>query len=99
LARSRQRDGTPASNTVDNEHQRIHARELDLPPDLRLLPRHPRPLLRGVEQAHRSALAHHVHRTARLGLPVLITRTWYDTSSAPLSTVCSSPRADLVMSF
>ena len=30
----------------------------------------------GVEQAHGSALAHHVHRTARLGSPVLINGTW-----------------------
>ena len=40
-------------------------------------PTPPRPLLRGVEQAHRSALAHHVHRTARLGASVLINGTWY----------------------
>src|SRR5215207_6973338 len=46
---------------------RVHTRELDLEPDLRLLRRHPRPLLRRVEQAHRSALAHHVHRPERLG--------------------------------
>src|SRR3954464_3417724 len=59
------------------EHLAVHAGELDLQPDLRLLQRHPRPLLRGVEQAHRSALAHHVHRTARLGSPVLINGTWY----------------------
>ena len=39
--------------------------------------RHPRPLLRRLEQAHRSALAHHVHRTARLGPWVLINGTWY----------------------
>ena len=56
---------------------RVHARELDLEPDLHLLPRHPRPLLRGVEQAHRSALADHVHRPERLGSWVLITGTWY----------------------
>ena len=37
--------------------------------------------LRGVEQAHGSALAHHVHRTARLGSPVLINGTWYKTLS------------------
>ena len=42
---------------------------------------HPRPLLRSVEQAHRSALAHHVHRPARLGPPVLINGTWYITPS------------------
>ena len=31
----------------------------------------------GLEQAHRSALDHHVHRPARLGAPVLISGTWY----------------------
>src|SRR3954452_19429998 len=61
---------------------RIHARKLDLEPDLHLLPRHPRSLLRSVEQAHRSALAHHVHRHARLGSPVLINGTWYKTDHA-----------------
>src|SRR3954462_10574196 len=35
-----------------------------------------RSLLRGVEQAHRSALAHYVHRPAQLGSPVLINGTW-----------------------
>src|SRR3954454_19461383 len=35
-------------------------------------PTPPRPLLRRVEQAHRSTLAHHVHRLAGLGSPVLI---------------------------
>src|SRR3954462_4224490 len=53
------------------------ARELDLQPDLLLLRRHPRSLLRSVEQAHRSALAHHVHRPAGLGSPVLIMGAWY----------------------
>src|SRR5215203_3617406 len=48
---------------------RVHARELGLEPDLRLLRRHPRPLLRGLEQAHRSTLAHHVHRPESLGSP------------------------------
>src|SRR3954466_5954901 len=56
---------------------RVHARQLDLQPDLRLLPRHPRSLLRGVEQTHRPALAHHVHRPTRLGSPFLINGTWY----------------------
>ncbi len=31
-----------------------------------------RPLLRRLEQARRSALSHHLHRNARMGLPVLI---------------------------
>src|SRR4051812_27591931 len=59
------------------DHLAADARQLDLEPDLRLLPRHPRSLLRGVEQTHRPALAHHVHRPARLGSPVLINGTWY----------------------
>src|SRR3954463_7183455 len=56
---------------------RVHARELDVQPDLPLLHGHPRPLLRRLEQAHRPALARHVHRPARLGSPVLTNGTWY----------------------
>jgi putative transposase len=48
----------------------VHARQLALEPNLQILRRHRRPLLRRLEQAHRSALAHHVHRTARMGLSV-----------------------------
>jgi hypothetical protein len=33
--------------------------------------------LRRLEQAHRSALADHVHRTARMGLCVMISECWY----------------------
>jgi transposase len=36
-----------------------------------------RPLLQRLEQARRSALAHHVHRTAPMGAPVLINGSWY----------------------
>src|SRR3954467_11979796 len=56
--------GQGAGVEPGREHLAVHARELDLEPDLRLLRRHPRPLLRSVEKAHRSALAHHFHRTA-----------------------------------
>src|SRR5215210_1886922 len=59
------------------EHLAIHARELVVEPDLHLLPRHPRSLLRRLEQAHRPTLAHYVHRPAGLGSPVLINGTWY----------------------
>src|SRR5580693_8270327 len=55
----------------------IHARKLALEPDLQTLRRHRRPLLRRLEQAHRSALADHVARTTRLGPWVLITESWY----------------------
>ena len=34
---------------------------------------------RGMEQARRSALAHHVHRTALMGPRVLINGIWYYT--------------------
>ena len=34
-------------------------------------------VLRGLEQTDRPALAHHVHRNARMGPPVLISESWY----------------------
>jgi transposase len=36
-----------------------------------------RPLLRGMEQSRRSALADHVHRITPMGTWVLINGTWY----------------------
>jgi hypothetical protein len=57
---------------------RVHARQLALEPNLQILRRHRRPLLRRLEQAHRSALADHVHRTARMGLCVMISECWYN---------------------
>src|SRR5215213_9347524 len=59
------------------ERLAVHARQLALEPGVRLLHRPCRPLLRGLEQAHRAALDHHVHRTPRLGQWVLISGTWY----------------------
>src|SRR3954451_25469276 len=53
------------------------SKELVVEPDLRVLQRHPRPLLFHLEQAHRSTLAHHVARPARLGPWVLINGSWY----------------------
>src|SRR5262245_47447357 len=50
----------------------IHARQLALEPDLQIIRRSRRPLLPGLEQARRSALAHHVHRIAPMGARVLI---------------------------
>src|SRR3954471_17610253 len=47
-------------------------------PHLHVIQRPPRPLLRSLEQARRSALAHHDHRPARLGKSVLISETWYN---------------------
>ena len=59
------------------ERLAVHARQLALQPRLQILRRSRRPLLRGMEQARRSALAHHVHRIAPMGARVLISGTWY----------------------
>src|SRR5262245_65574764 len=56
----------------------VYARQLALEPRLQILRRSRRPLLQRLEQARRSALAHHVHRTAPMGAPVLI-GSWYYT--------------------
>ena len=41
-----------------------------------ILRRHRRPMLRRMEQTHRTTLAHHVHRFARMGEWALITAGW-----------------------
>lgn len=61
----------------DREHLAVHARQLALQPRLHLLRQHRRPLLRGMEQAGRSALAHHDDRTQTMGSSVLINAGWY----------------------
>jgi hypothetical protein len=66
----------PELNPVENVWQFMRENWL-LEPGVHVLPRHPRPLLRRLEQADRPALAHHVPRIARLGTQVLISRTWY----------------------
>ena len=48
--------------------------------DLQILQRHRRPLLRRMEQPHRPAMADHVDRYPRLGLPVVICKSWYKIS-------------------
>src|SRR5215468_3881800 len=48
----------------------------------KIIRRSRRPLLRGLEQARRSALAHHVHRIAPMGPPVLINGIWYNLQRA-----------------
>src|SRR4030081_3858163 len=55
----------------------VYARQLALQPHLQILRRSRRPLLCGLEQARRSALAHHVHRIAPMGARVLIIGIWY----------------------
>jgi hypothetical protein len=55
----------------------IYARQLALKSRLQIVRRSRRSLLRGLEQARRSTLAHHVHRTASMGARVLINETRY----------------------
>ena len=59
------------------KHLAVHARKLALEAGLQIVQRHRRPLLRCMEQAHRPAMAHHVDRYPRLGLPVVISESWY----------------------
>src|SRR3954471_3735982 len=59
------------------ERLAVHPRQLALQPRVPGLRGHRRPLLQRLEPAHRPALAHHVHRTARMDAWVLINRTWY----------------------
>ena len=63
----------PELNPVENLW-----RQLALQSHLQILRRSRRPLLCGMEQAHRSALAHHVHRVAPMGPRVLINGTRYN---------------------
>src|SRR3954454_22116801 len=55
----------------------VHARQLTVEPCIQILYRYPRSLLLRMEQPHRSAMAHHVTRSARLGAPVSIIESWY----------------------
>lgn len=52
---------------------------------------YPRPLLRSLEQGRRPALAHHVHRTQRLGPWVLISAGWYQRASGSARTAAGGP--------
>src|ERR1700730_16260846 len=64
------------------ERLAVHARQLALQPHLQILRRSRRPLLCGMEQARRPALAHHVHRTAPMGPRVLINGIWYNMATS-----------------
>src|SRR4051812_1675069 len=55
----------------------VHARQLAVEPCIQILYRYPRSLLLRMEQPHRSAMVHHVTRSARLGAPVSIIESWY----------------------
>src|SRR5215213_6309267 len=59
---------------------RVPARQLALQPGVHLLHRHPRPLLRRLEQDGRPTLDHDVHRPPGLGTSVMISETWFSSS-------------------
>ena len=70
----------------------VDARQLALEPNLQIPRRHRRPLLRRLDQAHRSALADHVRRNARMGLCVMISESWYYATHA-FASISSPPAA------
>jgi len=76
------------------KHLAVHARQLAIQPGVQILRRYCRSLLRGVEQTNRSALAHHVHRHARLraraGKFVRQTRSSINTDRGRIWRVCGS---------
>ena len=70
----------------------VHARQLALEQNLQVLRRHPRPLLLRLEPTRRSALAHHVHRSAIMGTWVILNGIWYEADL--LATFCDSTPPD-----
>ena len=68
--------GARARAQPGRERLEVHAPELAFEQGFHLRPRHRRPLLSRLEQARRSALAHHVHRATRLGACVMINADW-----------------------
>jgi hypothetical protein len=66
----------PELNPQENVWQFLRDNWLSKP-NLQILPRRRRPLLRGLEQPRRSTLADHVHRPSQLGPWVLINESWY----------------------
>ena len=69
----------------------VPARQLALKPNLQILRRRRRPLLRGLEQPRRSTLADHVHRPSQLGPWVLINESWYKTMQTDSHTERNRP--------
>src|ERR1017187_3558468 len=66
-----------ARTEPDRKHLAVHARQLALQPRVHIWRGYRRSLLRRLEQARRTALAHHVHRSTRLGPRVVICEGWY----------------------
>src|ERR1700756_2237889 len=56
----------------------VHAGQLALKSDLRLVQEYRRSLLPCLEQARRPTLDHHVYRSSGLGVWVLISENWYN---------------------
>src|SRR5260221_6969806 len=67
----------------NRKHLAVHARQLALQPRVHIRRGHRRSFLRRLEQARRTALAHHVYRSTRLGAWVLISADWYETALRP----------------
>jgi hypothetical protein len=59
------------------EHMAVHLRQLVVKQDLRILRPNRWPMLRSMEEAHRTALDNHFHRTMEIGVWVLIGAAWY----------------------
>jgi hypothetical protein len=64
--------------------------------NLSILRRHRRSLLLRLEQARRSALDDHVHRTSRLGPSVITSGTWYKVRHRDLKVLYATGFADKV---
>src|ERR1700753_3412970 len=62
----------------------VHAGQLALKSDLRLVQEYRRSLLPCLEQARRPTLDHHVYRSSGLGVWVLISEHWYKPMSGDM---------------
>ena len=84
-ARHRHRAAAPEVPGIERagKHLAVHAGKLALQPRLQIVQRYPRPLLSRMEQPRRPTMAHHVNRIARLGAPVLIRESSYESLSMP----------------
>ena len=66
-----------APSSIGRECLAVHPRQSVIEQDLQILRRHPQPLLLRLELPRRSALTHHVHRFASLGVWVTVNGTCY----------------------
>src|ERR1700759_973275 len=69
----------------------VHAGQLALKSDLRLVQEYRRSLLPCLEQARRPTLDHHVYRSSGLGVWVLISENWYKPTDPAPGTVRKPP--------